>query len=160
VELLRAQASNGTGTTLIYRGSGHSYVDRRVKDGASYRYELVAVGRSGDRSAGIALTAFPLPLRLLAPVAGTTLHAPVQLRWLRTSKATYYNVQLYRGTVKVMSTWPKGPRLRIGTAWRYLGRKQRLAPGTYRWYVWAGFGPRAARRYSPLLGSASFTVTP
>jgi hypothetical protein len=158
--LLRAQASNGIQMTLIYRGSGRSYVDRRVKEDASYRYEIVAVSRSGDRSAGIALTAFALPLRLLAPVAGKRLHAPVQLRWLPTSKASYYNVQLYRGSVKVMSTWPTGPRLRVGTTWRYLGRKQRLAPGTYRWYVWAGFGRRAARKYSPLLGSASFTVTP
>ncbi len=57
----------------------------------------------------------------------------MQLRRLRTGTATYYNVQR---------------------------RKHRPVPGTYRWYVWAGSGLRAARKYSPLLGSASFTVTP
>jgi hypothetical protein len=31
-------------------------------------------------------------------------------------------------------------------------------PGTYRWFVWAGFGPRAEVKYGPLLGQRSFLV--
>jgi HYR domain-containing protein len=160
VELLRAQASLGVQTTVVYRGSARSFVDRKVQDGQSYRYQLVSVGSAGDRSSGVALTAFPLPLRLLAPLSGAKLHAAPQLRWLPTAGAAYYNVQLYRNGTKVLSIWPVSSKLQLVKAWKYLGHTYTLAPGSYRWYVWAGFGARSARKYSPLLGQAIFIVAP
>ena len=33
-----------------------------------------------------------------------------------------------------------------------------LSPGSYRWYVWPGFGARAAVDYGELLGFSSFTI--
>jgi hypothetical protein len=158
LELLRAQASNGVAMTTIYRGLGTTFVDTSVQEGATYRYQLVSVGATGDRSTGLALTASPLPLRLLAPLPGKTLQGPPLLRWLPTANATYYNLQLYRDGVKVLSTWPTTTRFQIRGAWKYRGHAYRLSPGTYRWYVWAGFGARAAQKYSPLLGQAGFTV--
>jgi hypothetical protein len=83
----------------------------------------------------------------------------VQLRWRGARSARYYNVQVFRGARKVLSAWPRHARLRLATHWRYLGRKERLAPGvTYRWYVWAGYGPRTAHRYGRLLAHGRFTV--
>ena len=103
--------------------------------------------------------------RLLGPGVGARPKRPPRLRWKRSPKARYYNVQLYRGKRKVLSAWPRRTRLQLHSAWRYGGRWQRLAPGTYRWYVWPGYGharraairPRArhANVHDPLTAQAS-----
>jgi hypothetical protein len=80
------------------------------------------------------------------------------LTWSAVPKATYYNVQLIRGG-KVLSAWPTRPRLRLQRSWLYAGRRHRLTPGRYRWYVWPRFGSRASGRYGRLLGGSSFVVT-
>jgi hypothetical protein len=72
----------------------------------------------------------------------------------------YYNVQLYRGTRKVLSIWPTRPRLRLHRRWRYGGMTRRLAPGVYRCFVWPGYGRRTARRYGSLIGTRRFVVVP
>jgi hypothetical protein len=160
VELLRAAASAGVQQSMVYRGKGSSFVDKKVKESELYRYQLVAVAADGDRSPGAALTAFAQPLRLLGPLDGARLHAPPKLRWLATHGAAYYNLQLYRNGVKVLSTWPTRSAYVLPKSWKYLGRRHRLAAGTYVWYVWPGFGSRAARKYGALLGHSSFNVSP
>ncbi|HEU6444794.1 MAG TPA: hypothetical protein VFL61_07055 [Gaiellaceae bacterium] len=96
---------------------------------------------------------------LLAPRAGSRVTSPPLLAWRRVSRASFYNVQLYRGRVKVLSAWPTRTRLQLRARWRYLGREHRLSAGTYRWYVWPGFGRASAQRYGRLLGQSTFTVT-
>jgi hypothetical protein len=95
---------------------------------------------------------------LHAPKAGAIVKKPPLLAWRRVSGASYYNVQVYRGRKKVLSAWPTRTRLKLRSQWKYLGRKQRLLPGAYRWYVWPGRGPASARRYGRLLGQSTFTV--
>ncbi|HET7854951.1 MAG TPA: Ig-like domain-containing protein, partial [Gaiellaceae bacterium] len=95
---------------------------------------------------------------LLAPRAGARVTSPPLLRWRRVPRASYYNVQLRRGSVKVLSAWPTRTRLQLRARWTYLGRERRLTPGTYRWYVWPGYGKPAQRRYGRVLGSRTFTV--
>jgi hypothetical protein len=36
----------------------------------------------------------------------------------------------------------------------------RLTPGRYDWYVWPGFGRRAAERYGHLIVHRKFTFSP
>jgi hypothetical protein len=84
--------------------------------------------------------------------------SPPRLAWRRVPRASYYNLQLYRGRVKVLSAWPTRPRVQLRSRWTYLGRKRKLTPGVYRWYVWPGFGPARAHRYGRLLGQSTFTV--
>jgi hypothetical protein len=67
-------------------------------------------------------------------------------------------VQLFRGTTKVLSTWPVRAHLRLRPAWRYAGVRRRLAPGIYRWFVWPGFGRRARKHYGALIGTRRFVV--
>ena len=87
----------------------------------------------------------------------TVTRAPV-LRWRIVAGARYYNVQLFRGARKVLSAWPVRARLRVHRTWRYGGVRRRLAPGVYRWYVWPGYGRRAAHRYGALVGTRRFVV--
>ena len=96
---------------------------------------------------------------LLSPRGGARVTSPPLLTWRRVPRASYYNVQLYRGSVKVLSAWPTRTRLQLRARWKYLGRQRQLAPGTYRWFVWPRFGRGTSGRYGRLLGQSTFTVT-
>ena len=82
--------------------------------------------------------------------------SPPLLIWRRVAGAAYYNVQLYRGEQKILSSWPVRNRLALRSAWSFEGRRHELSPGRYRWYVWPGFGPRSSARYGKPVGASSF----
>ena len=84
--------------------------------------------------------------------------APPVLKWAAVPKASYYNVQLFRGRQKVLSIWPAGTSLKLSKSWSYEGRDFTLTPGRYRWYVWPGVGNRDQARYLKLLGGSFFVV--
>ena len=96
---------------------------------------------------------------LFAPAAGARVTSPPLLRWRPVRRATYYNVQLYRAGRKLLTAWPRRTSLQLRSSWRFAGREQRLTPGTYRWYVWPGYGPTSARKYGRMLGTSTFVVT-
>jgi hypothetical protein len=81
---------------------------------------------------------------------------PPLLRWAPVPVAAYFNVQLWRGSVKVLSAWPTATRYQLTAKWTYSGKARKLAPGLYTWYVWPGLGPRADGKYGSLLGSRTF----
>jgi hypothetical protein len=91
-----------------------------------------------------------------APV--TKKKAPL-LRWTAVRGASYYNFQLYRGGKKILSIWPTHASVQLKSSWRFDGRRYRLTPGRYRWYVWPGFGPLAADRYGPAIGHYTLVIT-
>ena len=128
-----------------------------------YRYVVVSYDAAGLRSVGVAIVAVPRRQILLSPKHGAGVSRPPLLTWRRVSGATYYNLQLFRvsaegARTKVMSTWPVRTQLPLSGSWRYGGTVQRLTTGAYEWYVWAGFGPRTAENYSPLLGWSRFNM--
>jgi hypothetical protein len=159
VVITRGEALVGAAPTQIYEGAGTSLVDRGVRNGVQYRYVVASVDRSGNTSAGIAVVAVPRRLLLVAPLDGARLAKPPLLRWLAIKGADYYNVQLFRGTTKILTIWPLKHEFALRRTWKFGGRKITLTPGTYHWYVWPGFGARAAVRYGNMLGSSSFAMT-
>ena len=143
---------------VVYRGSAASFTDRNVVDGVEYRYVVVAVDKNGNASTGVAVVAQPKLLMLRSPKNGTVVNKPPKLVWLAAAKATYYNVQLFRGSTKILSAWPKKTTLALQRTWKYKATRYRLAAGAYTWYVWPGFGAISDVKYGTLLGSSSFTV--
>ena len=95
----------------------------------------------------------------MSPKDTARLKRPPKLRWKRVAGATYYNVQLWRDGVKLLSFWPIRTSLQLKRRWSYQGRRYVLTPGTYRWYVWPGLGARADVRYGTILGRQTFTLT-
>jgi len=158
VRIDRIPGVNGAKKTRVYRGTGQAFVDRTVRKGVRYRYELIASDAAGN-VAGAAITADALTA-LHTPVAGAVVRGPVRLAWAPVKRARYYNVQLHRNGVKVLSVWPTKPQLKLAKSWRYGGKKQRLLPGFYRWFVWPALGTRAKPRFGPVLGSSTFRVKP
>jgi hypothetical protein len=155
---LEITRTHGASRSVVYRARGTAYRDRRVRNGVRYRYTLLATDLAGN-TARRSLVATPGP-RLVEPGQGALVSKPPVLRWTPVRRASYYNVQVYRGNRKVLSAWPDGTRLQLASTWAFGGRRYRLRPGKYRWYVWPGFGRRAAARYGPLVGSRTFLVAP
>jgi hypothetical protein len=154
VEVLRL----GPRPKLLHRGAGGTLLERRLRNGVRRRYRVVAIDRAGNRTSN-QTSATPTTYPLLTPAAGGRLREPPLLQWKRVKGARYYNVQLFRDSRKILTRWPRVTRLQLTRSWRFAGRRRRLVPGTYTWYVWPGFGRRAERRYGAVLGSRTFTIT-
>lgn len=139
----------------VYRGAAQSFTDTRLKNGTRYQYAVTGYDEA-ENSVARAVQARPTA-PLFAPAAGARVSAPPRLSWAPVERAAYYNVQLWRGG-KILSAWPMRSSLQLKRSWTHEGRRYRLTPGRYRWYVWPGYGRRAARNYGRLLGSSSFVV--
>lgn len=132
------------------RRSAHTFQVRAIDPAgnvdptpAVYRWTIAALVRRTKTA-----------LALFAPQPGARVTSPPTLAWRRVPRAAYYNVQLFRGSRKILSVWPTRERWRLRARWTFAGRQQRLVPGTYRWYVW----PRIGRGYGKLLGQSTFIV--
>ncbi len=139
----------------VYHGAGTRFRDEKVRNGVTYVYIIRAIDHAGLVSSA-KLRAVPTPL--FAPRRGARVAQPPLLHWTSVRRATYYNVQLRRNGRKILSTWPRRPLLQLRWSWTFQGRRYRLSPGRYRWYVWPGFGDPAAVAYGSLLGQNEFIV--
>jgi hypothetical protein len=156
VEVLRAPGRKGEGESVIYRGTATGYLDTGLAVGRKYEYRVAGIDAAANRSERqVALVATG---PLLSPTPGGTVKRPPFLDWIPVKGASYYNLQIIRGR-KVLSTWPAQSSFRLRRTWSYNGRRYRLSPGVYRWYVWPGYGRISATRYGRLLGSSTFVVT-
>jgi len=156
VQLLRAPGLKGAAQSPVFNGGALStgFVDRGLRPGREYRYQLTV----SDEAANQTTKTLDFVARgaLLAPAPGERIAKPPVLVWSAVPGASYYNVVLVRGH-RVFSSWPARTRLKLPRTWKYHGRRYRLRPGSYRWFVWPGFGSLSAGRYGKMLGGSSFT---
>ena len=142
---------------VLFSGQEDALVDRGLRNGVRHRYRVTAVDRAGNRTSAEA-AAEPTASLLSSPAAGKRVQKPPLLTWKARRRASYYNVQLFRAGRKILSRWPKANHLQLRRSWRFKGRRHRLVPGRYVWYVWPGFGKRAERDYGRLLGRRTFVI--
>jgi hypothetical protein len=146
VKIMRTRGGAGTPVTLYDGKRLTAFTDKKVHDGSRYAYVVAAFDQAGNE-ADAKIAATP-SAPLLAPRRSAVVHGGTTLRWRPAPGATYYNVQLWLGGRKVLTTWPAAPSLPLS----------RLRPGSYTWFVWPGRGPRPLHRYGPLLGRSTFVV--
>ena len=127
------------GRELVYRGTRTRAIDHGLKNGVRYRYRITAIDRAGNRASTVA-SATPTASDLLLPAGRGRLGAPPLLAWKKVKGASYYNVQLFRGSRKILTRWPRSNRLQLRRSWRFAGKRRRLTADTYTWYVFAVFG--------------------
>lgn len=148
-----------TARTTVFRGSAAAgaFTDTKIHPGIQYVYSLRSFDEAGNGSkvrslAGLlkVLTLQKTPFVPLAALNPT-------LRWRRVPGASYYNVQLFRGSKRIYAVWPTMHQVGLPANWKWGGRVFRLTPDRYHWYVWAGFGPRKSAQYR-LVGSARFVI--
>ncbi len=146
------------GFVVVYRGAGGTHTDTGLRNEGRYRYLVTLIDQAGNRASGEA-RAVPTASPLLTPSARERLAEPPLLTWRKVKRASYYNVQIFRGKRKVLSRWPRTNELQLKRRWRFAGKPRRLVAGRYCWYIWPGYGPRAKRDFGRLLGKRCFTVT-
>jgi hypothetical protein len=141
----------------VYQGAATAYVEKDFRNGFYNRFTVVSYDHAGNASRGASTVVLASAL-LRSPADGAIIRKPPRLVWNAVPNASFYNAQLYYDTKKVLSTWPRRPRVQLGRGWSYAGRRFGLNKGVYRWYVWPAFGPRSRSRYGQLLGQATFRV--
>lgn len=156
VQLVRAPGLKGAAESVVFTGTAlaKGFVDRGLRPGRTYVYRLTAADAAGNQASKT--LEFLARGPLLFPGPGERVTRPPLLVWEKVRGATYYNVILVRGR-RVFSAWPLRARLRVPRAWTYRGRRYKLRPGTYSWYVWPGRGPLSAGQYGKRLGGSTFT---
>jgi hypothetical protein len=155
LQIARTPGLGSEHTSVVFRGPGDRFVDKAVRNGVRYVYELRvgdAAGNGGSRT----VSAVP-GYRLISPAVVGTKRPPL-LRWTPVRGARYYNLQLSRGRRKILSVWPSRPRYQLKRRWNYGGKARRLVPGQYRWRVWPGFGPRSKGDYGKQIGPKAFRL--
>jgi hypothetical protein len=142
---------------IVFRGTGSSFADKKIQSSLEYTYSVQTSDQAGNASQKISVDALPkvLTLRKL-PYVPRVSSKPI-LRWEAKRRASYYHVQLFRGSKRIFAAWPVKNELGLPAAWKWAGHRYRLGPGQYRWYVWAGLGRRSFAHYKAL-GSARFIV--
>jgi len=142
----------------VYNGSGDRFVDKKIQPGIEYRYSIQTQDGAGNESRRLSKLALPKSVNLSnRRYIPRTAGAPV-LRMPTVAGASYYHVQLFRQRKRILAAWPLRPQLTLRTSWTWAGHGYRLTGGRYRWFAWAGFGPRSAAHYK-FLGSAYFDVS-
>jgi hypothetical protein len=145
---------NGAATT-------RTLTDGPLAPGTTSTYTVTVADAAGN-----ATTATATATTAMAPVAPVTTTKPPKakakaklptLRWRTRSEAKYYNLQLFRSGRKVLSAWPTKNHYTLKATWRYRGKTYKLTSGRYRWYVWPGYGRRAAHRYGRLIAKGRLT---
>ena len=147
----------GKAQPVVFRGTGGSFMDQKVEAGLEYMYAVQTFDEAGNVSKRVLVPGLAKVVTMQRlPYVPRVADQPI-LRWAAVRGASYYNVQLYRGSKRVFASWPTKNHLGLPATWKWAGKWRRLAPGRYRWYVWAGLGRRSFARYRTL-GSAQFIV--
>jgi hypothetical protein len=154
----RTAARRASASAVVFSGPGNHFRDSGIRNGRMYSYR-VTVFDAADNSNSRMVHAKPRISLGLKPRRNARLKRPPRLRWPAIRHADYYNVQLYRGNQKLLTVWPQHAHLKLRRVLHFHGAHIRLRRGHYRWYVWPGFGSRAAQRYGSFIGQSSFVLT-
>jgi hypothetical protein len=141
----------------LFSGTAADFVDKKIRDGVEYRYNVRTFDQAGNPSQARTVLALPKVVSLGKNAYTPRTAAQPILNWPARQGASYYHVQLFRNGKRILAVWPLKTELALRQSWRWAGRRYRLAPAQYTWFVWAGFGPRTAARYK-LLGHSTFIV--
>jgi hypothetical protein len=156
VRIWRQRAGTIAWKRLADRVSLTSFVDRTAVNHVIYRYRMATLDAAGNVAAPSEVGA--RPSAVFAPAWRAVVHRPPLVDWTSVRRATYYNMQLWRGGRKILSVWPTSSRYRLRATWVFRGKRHVLSDGPLTVYVWPGFGPKAAARYGGVLGWTSFRI--
>jgi hypothetical protein len=141
----------------LFSGVGVGFVDKKIEASIEYRYAIHTYDQAGNASKPQTVLALPKVVSL-GKIGYTPRAAALPiLSWPAKRGAAYYHVQLFRNGKRILAAWPLTTQLALHARWRWAGKRYRLAPAHYAWFVWAGFGSRAAARYR-LIGHSTFIL--
>jgi hypothetical protein len=154
----RTPGPAGSKPAVVYTGTGRRFVDRRIRSGVDYSYEVAVFDQAGNRAVRVVGSRPPAATGILAPASGAVVRKPPVVAWSPVKGATFYNVQLWRGRTKLLTTWVGSPKLALKQRWTFGGASRSLVDGRYKAYVWPALGTRRNPRYGKLVGQVEFVV--
>ena len=157
VVVLRSTHAKQVASTQVYSGAGRGYSESKFVNAQYHAYRITSYDKAGNVSAAVDITV-PASALLLAPADKARVHKAPTFRWRAVKKARYYNLQLWRNGEKILSSWPTAAQLKLTRTWKYNGRRYKLKPGRYIWFVWPGFGALSKGIYGRPIGQSSFLV--
>ena len=155
-EVVRAPGLKGKKAQVVFRGKRNRLVDRKTKAGTRYWYEVKLYDQAGNVAS--ATVNLKPSAGVYAPAEGAIVRAPPVVAWVAVRGARFYNLQLWLGRRKLLTTWPRDARLKLPKSWRFEGTRRRLVPGRYRLYVWPAFGTAKSPSYGKPVGQVNFVV--
>jgi hypothetical protein len=169
VSVVRRPGDGAAATRAVLDGAAttHEATDGPLTAGMTYTYSVTVRDAAGNAATASVMATTPTATVIAASQAGATDKTTDKtkakakrptLTWRARSKVKYYNLQLFRNGHKILSAWPTVAHYTLKPSWRYHGHTYKLTAGRYRWYVWPGYGPRAAHRYGRLLTKGAVTV--
>jgi hypothetical protein len=165
VSVVRRPGDGAAATRAVLDGAAtiHEATDGPLTAGMTYTYSVTVRDAAGNAVTTSVMATAPTATVIAASQGGATDKAKTKpkrptLTWRARPKVKYYNLQLFRNGHKILSAWPTVAHYTLKASWRYRGHTYKLAAGRYRWYVWPGYGPRAAHRYGRLLTKGAVTV--
>ena len=83
-DVVRARISRTPGLAgarpgVVYAGKGHGYVDRRIKSGVKYSYEVAVFDQAGNRA--VRIVGLRPATGILAPASGAVVRRPPVVEW-------------------------------------------------------------------------------
>jgi hypothetical protein len=169
-QVVRAPGLKSKKSAVVYEGKAKRFVDRKAAQGTKYWYQVTLYDQAGNRStktlgprpkAGLKPKGRGKPKAaagIVSPADGAVVARPPLVAWSPVAKARFYNFQLWRGKLKVLTTWVRRPKLALEQRWTSQGRRYSLVDGPYELYVWPAFGTAKAPRYGKLVGHIGFVV--
>ena len=156
VVISRRRVGGTKWTGLGTRSAGTSLLDKPVPNDVRFEYAVRTFDAAGNPSSRSKVPG--RASRILSPRYGAVVGSPPLVDWTPVTRATYFNMQLWRNGQKILSVWPTRSSYRLRAGWTFAGKHYALRQGSYRVYVWPGFGLKSAANYGGLLGWTSFTV--
>ena len=154
--IVRAPGLKTKKAAVVYQGKGRAFVDRRLRSGTRYRYQVIVFDAARNRA--VRNIGLHRMVGILAPAPGAVVRRPPVVEWSAEKGARFYNVQLWRGKAKLLTTWVRSPKLALKQRWTFAGAQRRLVDGRYKAYVWPAHGTPKNPRYGRLLGQVEFVV--
>lgn len=150
----RAPGLKGKKAQVVYSGKARKFVDRKIGSGKRYWYEISVYDLAGNRSSKT--IGLKPSVGIFAPADGAVVKKPPVVAWSPVAEARFYNLQLWRGKVKLLTTWVQAPKLKLPQRWTMKGARHSLVNGPYTLYVWPAFGTQRDPKYGKLLGQVGF----
>ena len=123
-------ARGSSGEPVVFRGAASRFVDKKVQVGLEYVYAIQTTDQAGNVSKRITVAGLPKILTL-RPMSYVPRAAPDPiLRWARKRGASYYHVQLFRGSKRILAAWPEERQLSLPGPGRGPGTATGSGPGS------------------------------
>jgi predicted phage tail protein len=149
VEIERTPAPARKLEAVLFSGKAITFTDRSAKKGKRYTYLVRTVDTTGNKSAGVPITAVGGPPPIVVQPNPAKRGKQISMSWFAVKKAFVYELEILRRGNTVLIQESKKPRLTV---------LSKLKPAVYTATVRPLFKKKGKEVYGAPIGTETFTV--